>query len=102
MKLRIFLRPALSVVFGFLGAFIAKTGTPPEIFEVTGDYFLIVAVASFGVFGFILPDILELAGKAGIAALSSQIVKSLPRPQRRKKNNIKGAKYLNPLVIDTS
>src|SRR3989339_1748519 len=102
MKLRIFLRPALSVIFGFLGAFIAKTGTPPEIFEITGDYFLIVAVAAFGFFCFILPDILELAGKAGIAALAAQIVKSLPRPRRGKKNNIKGTKYQNPLLIDTS
>jgi len=102
MKLRIFLRPALSVVFGFLGAFIAKTGTPPEIFEVTGDYFLIVAVASFGLFGFILPDVLEFTGRAGIAALAHQIANYLHVARRGVKRQPKYSKYKNPLVIDTS
>src|SRR3990172_934190 len=76
MKLRIFLRPALSVVFGFLGAFIAKTGTPPEIFEVTG--------------------------RAGIAALAHQIANYLHVARRGVKRQPKYSKYKNPLVIDTS
>src|SRR3990167_2995781 len=102
MKLKTFLRPSLSVVFGFLGAFIAKTGTPPEIFEVTGDYFLIVAVAAFGLFGFILPDVLEFTGRAGIAALAHQIANYLHVARRGVKRQPKYSKYKNPLVIDTS
>ena len=102
MKLKIFLRPSLAIIFGFIGAFIARGGTPPEIFTITGRYFLVVAFLAFATLGFILPDILELAGKAGIAALAHQIVKSLPRPRRRKKTNLRGEKYINPLIIDTS
>ena len=102
MKLKIFLRPALAVIFGFLGAVIAKTGTPPEIFAVTGDYFLIVAVAAFGILGFILPDVLELAGRAGIVALASQIAHYLPVSGKGVKKQPKYSKYKNPLVVDTS
>jgi len=102
MKLKFFLRPSLAIILGFIGVFIARSGTPPEIFLVTGRYFLVIAFLAFATLGFILPDILELAGKAGITALAHQIVKSLPKPRRRKKINSKNLKYSNPLIIDTS
>jgi len=106
MRYKFLIRPSLTVIFGFLGAFVARGGTPPEIFAITGSYFLIIATLAFGIFGFILPDIVELAGKAGIAALARQIAKYLPRPhsvrrfsfRRKKKNPV----YQNPLIIDTS
>jgi len=100
MKLRILLRPSLTIVFGFIGAFIARNVTPPEVFAITGNYFLLVAILAFGVLGFILPELLELAGRAGIAVLARQIVSRLPR--RRKNIGKKLAKYQNPLICDTS
>lgn len=111
MELKIFLRPALTVVFGFFGAFIARLVTPPEIFAITGDYFLIIAFIAFAALGFVLPDILELAGKAGITALAKQIAERIPNPAgahisvpritlRQKGKSL--LKYPNPLIIDTS
>lgn len=111
MNLKIFLRPALTIVFGFIGAFIARSGTPPEIFAVTGDYFLLVAFVAFAALGFILPDIVELAGKAGIAALAKQIAERVPTPKTSginvprfpfPKRGKKVSKNINPLVVDTS
>lgn len=105
MRFKILLRPSLSIVLGFIGALVAKGGTPPVIFAVTGDYFLLVAALAFGTLGFILPDIIELAGRAGVAALASQIVTYLPARSvglalRRKGKT--SQKYQNPLIIDTS
>lgn len=110
MKRKVFLRPALSIIFGFIGIFIARGGTPPDIFAIVGEYFLFVAFLSFATLGFILPDIIVLAGNAGITVLAKQIaeiiVESRPRtinvPRvsfRRSKN---GPKYTNPIVVDTS
>ena len=97
MKFKIFLRPALSIVFGFFGAFVARSGTPPDIFAITGDYFVFVAFVAFAVLGFILPDIVELAGKAGIAVLAKQIAEriqsastsrlSVPKISLRRRHN---------------
>ena len=110
MKLKIFLRPALTIVFGFFGAFIARSGTPPAIFAVTGEYFVFVAFIAFAILGFILPDIIELAGKAGIAVLAKQISEKLPTsptsrlsvPKITLRRNRKNATYDNPLILDTS
>ena len=116
MKLKIFLRLALAVVFGFIGALIVKIGTPPEFLVTGSDYFLMVTVLTFGFFGFILPDIVALAGKAGVAELSRQIAsylsgapaasKALARlPFRGKRQGGRGqavGKFINPLVVDTS
>lgn len=108
MNLKIFLRPALTIVFGFIGAIIARSGTPPQIFAITGDYFLIIAFITFALLGFILPDILELAGKAGIAALARQIANYLPSPSAPRLNvpripfRKRNKQYANPLIIDTS
>lgn len=82
MKPKFFLRPSIAIVFGFVGAFIARGGTPPEIFAIVGDYFLIVAFLAFATLGFILPDILELAGRAGINALARQIAELIPDPRK--------------------
>ncbi|OGD88494.1 hypothetical protein A3I53_04115 [Candidatus Curtissbacteria bacterium RIFCSPLOWO2_02_FULL_40_13b] len=106
MKLKIFLRPSLTIIFAFIGAFIARGGTPPEIFAITGKYFIFVAFLAFGILGFILLDLVELAGKAGIAALAKQIASYIPasggRFSFKKKRNKKVVKFQNPLVIDTS
>jgi hypothetical protein len=85
-KANILLRPALTIVFGFFGAFIARSGTPPDIFAITGDYFLIIAFGSFAVLGFILPDLIELAGKAGLAVLAKQIAERIPNPSASRLN----------------
>jgi uncharacterized protein YacL len=74
--------------------------TPPEIFAITGNYFLLVAIFAFGILGFILPELLELIGQAGVAALAGQIVSYLPG--RRKSISKNHSKYPNPMVIDTS
>lgn len=102
----------MAIVLGFIGAWLAKVVTPPDIFAVTGIYFVLVAATAFGLLGFITPEIIELAGKAGITALALQIVKHLPSaptrgltvpsfPFAKRRKNTKN-KYLNPLIIDTS
>ena len=82
MKNKVFLRPALSIIFGFIGILIARGGTPPDILAAVGDYFLFIAFLAFATLGFILPDIIVLAGNAGINALARQIaeiIDSRPR-----------------------
>lgn len=109
MKLKTLLRPSLAIVFAFIGAVVARSGTPPDIFAVTGEYFLIVAVLAFGTLGFMLPEIAELAGSAGIAALAHQIAKYLPDPRNMADfpaglvgGGKRSSKYVNPMVVDTS
>lgn len=115
MKLQIFLRPALAIIFGFIGALVARGGTPPAIFAITGDYFLAAAVIAFGTFGFILPELVELAWKTGIATVARQIAAHLPTPDVvgaasgaisqlpfKKGNRALGKKHVNPMVVDTS
>ncbi len=107
MKANIFLRPSVAIVFGFIGAYVARGGTPPEIFAVVGDYFLVVAFLAFATLGFILPDVLELAGRAGINALARQIAEMIPDPRkvsgirfRRRKGRTKPTE--GGIVVDTS
>lgn len=109
MKLKVFLRPSLAVVFAFIGVVIARRGVPPELLEIFGNWLLIVAALAFGILGFILPEVAELAGRAGIAALARQIASYLPTPSSlsvptfsfRRKSKGRG-KYANPLICDTS
>lgn len=108
MKLKILLRSSLAVVFAFIGVFIARSSAP-EILAVLGNWLLIAVAVAFGILGFILPEVAELAGRAGIAALARQIAGYLPTPTvslpafpfRRKSKNRRG-KYPNPLICDTS
>ena len=111
MKLRFILRPSLAIVFGFMGSLIAQNVTPMSIFAIFGDYFLIIASVAFGILGFILPEVAELAGRAGIAALARQIASHLPDPAAaisvprfafRRRKSKKMGKYLNPMILDTS
>lgn len=110
MKPKVFLRPSIAIVFVFIGAYIARSGTPPEIFAITGNYFTLIAALSFGTLGFILPDILELAGKAGIAVLARELAERIPNPRMVdlrpripfRGRNSKAKKYDNPIVVDTS
>lgn len=110
MKFRLLLRPALTIVFGFFGAFIARWGTPSQILAVTGEYFVFVAFVAFAVLGFILPDIIELAGKASITVLAKQISERIPNPSASRlsvprislRRRHKAIFYENPMVLDTS
>ena len=107
MKFKVFLRPSIAVVFGFIGLLVAKNGTPPDIFNITGGYFLVIAALAFGTLGFLLPDILELAGRAGVSALAKQIADRIPTPGRvsrmafrRKAKGVQAGENL--IVVDTS
>lgn len=111
MKLKPLLRPSLTIIFGFIGVLVARSGTPPDIFAITGRYFLIVAALSFGTFGFLLPDLVEVAARSAVVALARQIAKHLPTPQAPKlsvpkfsfrRRGKKNSKYINPIVVDTS
>lgn len=110
MKFNILARPALAVAFGFIGAFIARFGLPEGLIGEASTVFLVVAYLAFAVLGFVLPELVELAGKAGIAVLASQIVRHLPPVDPRRitvptfpfYKKGKRAKYINPLVVDTS
>lgn len=105
MKFKVLLRPALTIVFGFLGTWIAKSSVSP-VFVATSSYFIIIAFLAFGVLGFILPDIIEKAGEAGINVLAGQLANMIlkaPNAARSSfKRRKKPQKYINPLVVDTS
>jgi len=115
-KFKVFLRPALAIVLGFIGVLIARSAIPAEVFSFSARYFFIlVAFVAFGILGFILPDILELAGRASITALARQIAGYLPsgspgrlvaglslRKRRKGAARLVAGKYTNPLLVDTS
>lgn len=107
MKLKFLFRPSIAIVFGFIGVFVAKSATPPQIFAVTGEYFLLIAFLTFATFGFLLPDIIELAGKAGLAVLARQIADRIPNPRNVSRINFRRKvkvqkKAENLVVVDTS
>lgn len=115
-KFKVFLRPTLAIVFGFIGVLIARSAMPSDVFSFSARYFFIlIALVAFGILGFILPDILELAGRASITALARQIASYLPNGSpgrlvaglslRKRKKGETGpvtGKYPNPLLVDTS
>lgn len=102
--MRVILRFILAIVLGLIGAFIARSILPEGIF------FIVLAIFSFGILGFILPEFLELAGRAGIAAMAVQISTYLQEVQAPRlympglgfKKQKRASKYINPLVCDTS
>ncbi|MCR4324250.1 MAG: hypothetical protein NUV69_01020 [Candidatus Curtissbacteria bacterium] len=112
MKYKVLLRPTLTIVLAFIGALVARVVTPPAIFAETGTIFVLTAAAAFGLFGFILPELVELAGRAGIAVLAKQIASHLPETPsvsvgalsfgKRSGRKKVSSKYMNPMVIDTS
>ena len=109
MRLKPFLRPSLAIVFGFIGALVARGGTPSSIFAIGGEYFLVIAVLAFGTLGFILPELAELAWKTGVATVARQIVSHLPTsmaaPTFPTLPFKRGSKKANPkitFVLDTS
>jgi uncharacterized protein YacL len=107
MKFKYLFRPSIAIVFGFIGVLVARSVTPPQIFAVTGEYFLLVAFLTFATFGFLLPDILELAGKAGLAVLARQIAERIPDPRNVSKINFRRRAKVkknseNLIVVDTS
>lgn len=107
MKLKVFLRPALAVVLAFVGANISRSLRPVEVAVNGLDLFLVLATLAFGVLGFILPEVVELSGRAGIAALARQIASHIPTPTAPrisvpKITFRKKREYTNPMVVDTS
>lgn len=109
MKFNTFVRLLLTVFFGAVGVLLAKIVSPQELFFVTGNYFFVLAAFSFGILGFISPDLLKLLGRAGIAAIARQIasyipdnvnIKVGPLPFTRKKKS--SSKFVNSILVDTS
>jgi len=115
-KLKFYIRPALAIAFAFVGVFIAKLGMSAEIDGVSRLIILSVAGIAFAVLGFILPELVEFFGRAGITAIAMQIMREwskeashLPRPQlsfgRREGDAREGQEekeFANPIVVDTS
>lgn len=110
-KFKIFLRPTLAIIVGFIGVLIAGTVVHLEVLNIYGRYlFILIAFVAFGILGFILPDIVELAGRASVAALALQIASHLPTSGSlvhglslgKKGKRAGGKKFENPLLVDTS
>lgn len=106
-RFKVLIRPSITIAFAFIGAFVARVVTPPEIFSVTGVYFVVIAGGAFGLLGFILPEVIEFMGKAGINVLARQIADRFPEPSeirfgRSSKKKPSKKKYVNPIVVDTS
>lgn len=119
-NLKFYVRPALAVAFAFVGVFIAKLGVPAEVDGVSRLIILSVAGIAFAVLGFILPELVEFFGRAGITAIAMQIMRELPKeasnlplPQLsfgRREEAVKGEprqgreekEFKNPILVDTS
>lgn len=105
MRFKVLLRPALTIVFGFFGTWVAQSGISP-VFVASSTYFIIIAFLAFGTLGFILPDIVERAGKAGINVLAGQLAGMILRAPNVARSSFrkrkKQQKYVNPQVVDTS
>lgn len=78
-RLKFYVRPALAITFAFIGVFIARLGVPVEISGSSRVIILSVAGIAFAVLGFILPELVELIGRAGITAIAMQIMRELPK-----------------------
>lgn len=111
MKFKFLLRPLLALIFAILGVVGIRAARFADIFQANENILLVIGALSFAILGYILPDILELTGKAGIAALARQLVRYLPSPPSPnlrvprmpfRKNSSNNQKHINPLVIDTS
>ena len=111
-KFKIFLRPTLAIIIGFIGVLVSGSVAPLFGFAPLARFlFILVAFVAFAILGFILPDILELAGRASVAALALQIASHLPSGSAGKlvaglslgRKGKRGAKkWENGLLVDTS
>jgi uncharacterized protein YacL len=109
--LKFYVRPALAIAFAFVGVFIAKLSLPSEVDGASRLIILSVAGIAFALLGFVLPELVEFFGRAGITAIAMQIMRELPkeaanipRPQfsfgpRREDGP---TEFKSPIVIDTS
>lgn len=110
-KLKFYIRPALAIAFAFVGVFIAKLGVPAEIDGVSRLIILSVAGIAFAVLGFILPELVEFFGRAGITAIAMQIMREWPKEAAHiprlpisfgtRQDEVRG-EFKNPIVVDTS
>lgn len=113
-KLKFYIRPALAIVFAFVGVFIAKLGVSAEIDGVSRLIILSVAGVAFALLGFALPELIEFFGRAGITAIAMQIMRELPKeattrlahPQinfgKREPAAEEASGFKNPIIVDTS
>lgn len=111
-KLKFYVRPALAIVFVFLGVWIASLGVPEEIEGPGRIVILSIAGLAFALLGFILPELIEFVGRAGITAIAMQIMRELPkeaahlpRPQlsfSRHEEQEADSEFENPIMLDTS
>lgn len=113
MKHNLIFRLTLSGFVMLLGILIAGLIIPRELIFSSGLIIILVAAIAFGVLGFILPELLALAAKAGVEEVAKQIVRKFPgssadftsftsplRFRRKKSRNGKG--HINPIIVDTS
>ena len=108
--LKFYVRPALAVAFAFVGVLVARLGVPGEVDGVGRLIILSVAGIAFGLLGFVLPELLEFFGRAGITAIAMQIMRELPkeashlpRPQLSfSRHEEEEKEFKNPIIIDTS
>lgn len=74
IKIKKFVRPTTSIVLAFVGAILARVVIQEDIFVATGWILVIIAFIAFGLLGFILPELVQIAARAGLAALARQMV----------------------------
>lgn len=113
MKHNFIFRLTVSGFMMLLGILIAGLIVPRELIFSSGIIITIIAAFAFGVLGFILPELIALAAKAGVDEVAKQIVRrfpasaydfaSLTSPLRfRRKKSKSGEGYINPIIVDTS
>lgn len=113
IRFKVFIRPALAIVFAFIGVYIARIGIPIELSLFPRLVIFGIGALAFGFFGFMLPEILTVIGKAGLVEIANLIVGYLPRAEGgqihfgkallgQDKPKRQPKKYLYPVVVDTS
>lgn len=112
MKHNLIFRLTLSGFVMLMGILIAGLIIPRELIFSSGIIIILVAAVAFGVLGFILPELLALAAKAGVEEVAKQIVRKFPgsaadfasfaSPLRFRRRKSKSRGFVNPIMVDTS
>lgn len=101
-RFKVFLRPTLAIVFGFIGAFIARIVIPFDPISFGGLTIIIVAGLAFCLLGFILPEFSTWIAAQGVSAIALQIVKNMGGPIHFGSPRVKKKETLSPILVDTS
>lgn len=109
------LRFALATIMAFLGTLISSLALTENIPYISRLIIVSLAAASFGVFGLILPEAVSRLFKIWFAQFRGQLRKLIisnysefaslaagPLRFARRKKKKSPAKYLNPILVDTS